>query len=288
MSDEIALFEAAAANNLEEIGNLLGKRVHVDACQSLANCPPTVVADEDTAFAAVNLGRTALLAAAEEGHLEAMRLLLDRSANVNFQDTAGFHALYLAAGVPDAGEKLVNFLVAWGADVNLANKSGYTPLHNACGSGATDSVRALLEARADLNLKSKTGAAPVHAAVINDQPAVLDVLKDLKANLDMPAFGGNTPVHEAVMQNNPSIIQKLFDLKADVNIESGPEHGFATPLKMATDRKKKKAAKKLKELGAIERVEHDYEDDSSGGEYQRVGNGEYVPRVKGRLQYYDY
>merc|ERR1711972_254483 len=115
---------------------------------------------------------------------------------------------------------------------------------------------ALLEAGADWNLRSRSGAAPIHVAVINDQPAMLEALKARRSNLDMPAFGGNTPVHEGVMQNNPGIIQKLFDLKADVNIESGPDNGFATPLKMAIDRKKKKAAKKLRELGALERIEH--------------------------------
>merc|ERR1711972_497644 len=123
-----------------------------------------------------------------------------------------------------------------------------------------------------------------HAAVINNQPSSLEVLKEGKINLDMPAFGGNTPVHEGVMQNNPDIISKLFDLRADINIESGPEHGFATPLKMAIDRKKKKAVKKLKELGALEKIEHEYED-SSGGEFEAVGDGEYEPRVKGRYYY---
>merc|ERR1712060_385210 len=99
-----------------------------------------------------------------------------------------------------------------------------------------------------INSKSKSGAAPIHTAVINDQPAALEVLKELKTNLDMPAFGGNTAVHEGVMQNNPDIIKKLFALKADINIESGPEHGYATPLKMAMDRKKKKAAKKTQRI----------------------------------------
>jgi len=109
-------------------------------------------------------------------------------------------------------------------------------------------------------------------------------LKARRANLDMPAFGGNTPVHEGVMQNNPGIIHKLFDLKADINIESGPDNGFATPLRMAIYRKKKKAQKKLRELGALEKIEHEYEE-SSEGEFLPIGNGEFVPRVLGREAY---
>jgi len=281
ISDQVALFKAAQSNDLNKIRSLLQRRVQVDAFQKAVRFPSALL-DEDARFLLVTLGRTALLGAVEQGHIEAMRLLLDAKADVNFQDNSGFHALYLAAGAPKNAEKAVNMLLAWGADICLANSSGYTPLHNGCGCGELGGIRSLLEERADLNLRSSSGAAPVHVAVINDQPAVLELLKEFGANLDMPAFGGNTPVHEGVMQNNPDIIAKLFELKADINIESGPDHGFATPLAMATQRKKKKAMRKLIELKAIEKVEHEYED-SSEGEFALSGDGEYVPRVRGRL-----
>lgn len=165
-------------------------------------------------------------------------------------------------------------------------------MHDACNIGTVSNV--CLSVRhhkepgrdwmTDWNIRSRSGAAPIHVAVINDQPAVLEALKARRANLDMPAFGGNTLVHEGVMQNNPAIIQKLFDLKADINVESGPENGFATPLKMAIDRKKKKAQKKLRELGALERIEHELAD-SSEGEFVAVEGGEFVPRVLGRESY---
>lgn len=234
----------------------------------------------------LDLGRTPLLAAAEEGHLEAVKCLLDAQADVNFQDTSGFHALYLSAGAPHHSQNLVKLLLAERADLQLQNNAGYTALHNACGSGEVPALQALLDAGADWNAKSKSGSAPVHVAVINDQPLILEALQTRGANLDMPAFGGNTPLHEGVMQNNPGIIQKLLDLRADMNTESGPENGFATPLRMAVDRKKKKAANLLRELGALEHIEHDYVelgegkltlDDSRGGERELV--------VRGRARY---
>jgi len=282
-SDELALFEAAQANDVAAIEALVGRGVDADASHKAAGFPDKLL-DEDQRFLYLQMGRTALLAAAEEGYMQAMKLLLDAQADVNFQDTSGFHALYLAAGAPDSSEELVKFLLDQDADLHLANNAGYTPLHNACGSGEVGALKALLDAGADWNAKSRSGAAPVHVAVINDQPCILDALLARRANLDMPAFGGNTPVHEGVMQNNPSIIQKLFDLRADINIESGPDSGFATPLKMAIDRKKKKAAKILRELGALERIEHDYAD-SSEGELAALGDGELVPRVLGREKY---
>merc|ERR1719265_1144799 len=276
-----ALYKAAQQNNTQEMRNYLGG---LDL-NAYPNELGFVSAGFDPEFKMVfvELGRTALLGAAEEGAVEAMKILLDNKADLNFQDKAGFSALYLAAGSPNAGEAVKFLLGVDTVSVNLANKSGYTALHNACGSGEVGAVKALIEAKADLNIKSKGGAAPVHVAVLNDQPDVLETLKSMKANLDMPAFGGNTPVHEAVMQNNPDIIQTLLNVGADINIESGPDHSFATPLKMAVDRKKKKAAKKLQDLGALEKIDGLEYEDSTDGEFEPTGTGDYKPVVKGRF-----
>ncbi|CAE7227681.1 hace1 [Symbiodinium natans] len=249
--DAISLYKAAETNAVETIVALAGS---TNATAVLKGDRfPCGLLNEDETFSMVSLQRTPLLAAAEAGHAEATLRLLEAKADVNYQDTSGFHALYLAAGASNAQE-VVQLLLEHGADLQLANRSGYTALHNACGCGQGDNIRVLLEARADLNRKSRSGAAPVHVAAISDRPSSLEALVQFKANLDMPAIGGNTAVHEGVMQNNPGIIQKLFELKADINIESGPDNQFATPLRMALDRKKKKAAKLLKELGAVEQV----------------------------------
>jgi hypothetical protein len=258
------LFEAACRNDVDAIRRLVETSAAADVnWRPKEAAYPTSLLEEEFRMLWVGLGRPALLGAAEEGHVEAMRILLDAKADVNFQDNSGFHALYLGAGAENA-EEVVKFLIAKGGRVNLKNKSGYTPLHNACGCGEAGAIKALLDARADLNSRSSTGSAPVHVAVLNNQADALEALAKLGANLDIPAFGGNTPVHEAVMQNSPAMIQKLVELKANMNIESGPEHQFSTPLRMARDRKKKKAARALETLGALEKIEggHEREDGS--------------------------
>lgn len=247
------LFEAAQRNDIDGIKECLAKGTPVDVVMS-ADRYPAQTLDEDFAWLWLTLGRCPLLGAAEEGHLEAMRTLLDAHADVNFQDERGFHALYLGAGAGPDPAKVVHFLIDRDADVNLANESGYTALHNACGSGEIGAVEALLERGGDWNCKSSCGSAPIHVAVLNDQHRVLEALQRRGANLTMPAFGGNTPVHEGVMQNNPGIIQVLLGLRADINVQSGPDNDYATPLRMAIARKKKKAAKMLQSLGALEAI----------------------------------
>jgi len=249
IQQQLQLFKAAK-DNVQEVARLV-KEVDVNAFQKEPRFPQGIL-DEDDYFPIVSLQRTPLHAAAEAGRLEVVQMLVQANAEVNYQDTSGFHALYLAAGsgIP----QVVSYLLSSDAELHLRNKSGYTALHNAVGCGKAECIRVLLKARGDLNLQTRSGLAPVHMAAISNQPTSLEVLHECKANLDMPAVGGNTPVHEAVMQNNPEIIQKLFDLKADINIESGPDHHFATPLHMALERKKKKAVKKLQELKAVEKV----------------------------------
>lgn len=247
------LFEAAQSNDLERMSAIFRHNVDVNARPSAAKCLVQLLGEE-LRHVFVELGRPPLLAAAEKGHLQAIQVLIAAEADVNIQDNAGSHALYLAAGAECGSEQAVNLLLSLGADVNLANESGFTPLHNACGSGEPLTIKALIQSGADANLRSNSGTAPVHVAVTNKQPRSLQALKDCGANLDQPAFGGNTPIHEAVMQNDAAMIKTLFDLGADINVQSGPSNDLATPLRMATDRKKKKAANVLKELGALEDI----------------------------------
>jgi len=218
---------------------------------------PKALFEEEVWWVYVNFGRTALLGAAEEGHMEAMQVLLKHGAAVNFQDTAGFHALYLAAGACQQNSEPLDFLLKSGASLELKNARGLTALHNACGSGAVEGIKFLLDARADINVKSESGLGPIHVAVLSEQISSLETLFKLGVNMDMPALGGNTCVHEAVLMNKAPIVQKLFDFKADINIESGPSTGYQTPLKMARERKKKKVVTLLTKLEAIEELDYE-------------------------------
>ena len=69
---------------------------------------------------------TAVDPQAEQSTIEAVKILLDMGINVNSADPAGNTALFGA--VSKGMNRVVQFLVANGADVNVANKRGQTPL----------------------------------------------------------------------------------------------------------------------------------------------------------------
>ncbi len=80
-------------------------------------------------------GGIAIIPAAERGHVEIVEFLATKSdTNVNHVNNLGWTALLEAIILSDGGprhQRIVELLIANGADVNLADKDGITPLQHA-------------------------------------------------------------------------------------------------------------------------------------------------------------
>ena len=88
---------------------------------------------------------------------------------------AGRRALnYAAVGNNVAA---VRTLIARGANLNLANNTGFTPVHHAAEGGAPDALRLLMAAGADINLRTKAGALPIDIAKRRNNQAVIAALE---------------------------------------------------------------------------------------------------------------
>jgi ankyrin repeat protein len=93
-------------------------------------------------------GGTALIPAAERGHVAVVGELLEHSdVNVNHVNNLGWTALLEAIVLSDGGPKhqqIVQLLLDHGADVNIADKEGVTPLQHARRRGYAE-IAAMLE-----------------------------------------------------------------------------------------------------------------------------------------------
>lgn len=129
------------------------------------------------------LGENALMWAASENHADVVSLLLKRGADPNATSRVlsfpkdrfglegvltilprgGWPALMYAAR--DGGDRAAAVLVDAGANVNIADAEGTTPLIRAIQNGHYDTAAVLLEKGADPNLVDSSGMGALYAAV---------------------------------------------------------------------------------------------------------------------------
>jgi hypothetical protein len=137
-----------------------GKAAHV---ADLLNRTPSLANASDAR------GRKALHWAASwpnsPGHLEVIKLLAARSAELNTADDLGITPLHLAAtphrGTFDTHLAAARLLIGNGAKVNIAAKDGSTPLHQAAAASAPRIVSLLLENGAEVNARDAQGRTPL-------------------------------------------------------------------------------------------------------------------------------
>lgn len=94
-------------------------------------------------------GGTALIPAAERGHVEVVEYLLTHTnIDINHVNNLGWTALLEAIVLSDGGPKhqeIVMLLIQHGANVNIPDRAGHTPLRHARERGYKK-IQALLEA----------------------------------------------------------------------------------------------------------------------------------------------
>lgn len=120
--------------------------------------------------------------AAALGRTERVRELVNGDpALANAFAPDGFHPLGLAVffGHPDTAA----FLIEHGADVHApsSNDFGVTPLHSACAARDLATVRLLLERGADPNVPQPSGFTPLDAAREHDDEELERLLREFGA-----------------------------------------------------------------------------------------------------------
>ncbi|RJX40207.1 ankyrin repeat domain-containing protein [Paenibacillus pinisoli] len=97
-------------------------------------------------------GGTALIPAADRGHVEIVEELLTTSdVNIDHVNNLGWTALLEAVILGDGGERhqrIVDLLIEHGADVNLGDSAGVTPLQHAKKHGYQEMIKSLEQAGA--------------------------------------------------------------------------------------------------------------------------------------------
>ncbi len=202
-------------------------------------------------------GATPLMQAAAFGSLEAMRLLIDKGADVNARSSAGATALMWA--VADLAK--VRLLIDRGADVNAVSESGRTALHLAAMSDNSAPIVQLLRSRgAKADAVDKEGMTTLLAAAIGNDTATIRQFVDAGVNVNTPGVLGQTPLLVTASLGNLEATRLLLSKGANVNAVSGPPEqkvqngiidlGLFTPLIFASSLGPVDLVKALLDAGA--------------------------------------
>lgn len=106
---------------------------------------------------------------------EFIDILLNQGANINAQAHDGETAL-LMAGLSSNNRDLITFLVERGADVNLSNEHGCTPLMDAAELGKNEILEYLLAKGADIHAKKNNGASALDMARSTENTDAIEIL----------------------------------------------------------------------------------------------------------------
>jgi len=140
-------------------------------------------------------GGTLLHRAVAEGEIERMKELLETGVSLEIADNSGFTPLHIA--IWKEQEEAAKFLIEQGADVNarISGSLGWTPLEEAARFGLVDTITLLLEHGADINSRTRTGVTPLHLAVDYKKWAAAELLLTRGANVNAQDSSGITPLH---------------------------------------------------------------------------------------------
>lgn len=122
----------------------------------------------------------------------------------------------------------VKHLLEIGADVNLPDENGFTPLYIACKYGYSQIVQSLLNKtnnvtdhlsqrqKADVNICSKDRISPLFLACFDGNVEIVQCL--LAAGADANLRKGLSPLCIACQRNQGNVVKLLLENKADVNL----------------------------------------------------------------------
>lgn len=227
-----AILPKAAVITAAFVGSVLaGFTFAGEWCQNKANGDPLFCAVDDGNIAEIksliekgaDVNRTSkdgfapIQVAARSGKVEAITMLIDAGARVNWQDkTGGMSPLHIATHYGHV--PAMSALIKSGAHVNATDNRNGTPLTYAIRGGNLSGVNTLIQASVNVN-QITSGRTPIFHAVLSGRAEFITALAKAGADVNWEDVkGGFTPLHFAAYINATDVAVALIINGADINI----------------------------------------------------------------------
>lgn len=169
------------------------------------------------------LGYTVFHYATISGHIDSVKYLLDRKADVNVKRDE-YHQTPLHIASKLNFYEMIEFLCKHGALVNNVDRRGHTPLFVAAESGNDSVCKFLLEKKANIDYQSKKGWSALHVAVRQMHISTALLLIKQSANMKIQTNRGYTIIHIAAEHGPPSMLEMLLKQVKQLTPYSGMHH----------------------------------------------------------------
>jgi len=157
--------------------------------------------------------------AARDGDLDSVLALIASGADANLAQPDGTTPLLWAAYQSDA--EMVTALIAAGADPNARNRFGVTPLLQASRDGNAHVIAALLDGGATLDAAVLEGQTPLMAAARAGSVAGVELLLEHGADVNaVEEYQGQTALMWAAAEGHLDVVDALLEAGADPNIQA--------------------------------------------------------------------
>ncbi|KAK2716435.1 hypothetical protein QYM36_010851 [Artemia franciscana] len=167
---------------------------------------------------------TALHIAVEGGKALVVETLLGYGAHVHIKAGSELETpLHVAARTHDGGDRCAVMLLKSGADPNVKNAFGLTPLHVAAKYGNLETVKLLLDDGADPTVQDSLGETPLHHAAENSHLLIVTQLCTHATILghsnliNMQSSSGETVLHSAAKNSKSDVNLIMVLLKNGAN-----------------------------------------------------------------------
>ncbi|KAL6921635.1 hypothetical protein ACHAP8_011515 [Fusarium lateritium] len=154
------------------------------------------------------------------------RLVVHMKARINSIDNNGRSALHFSAASDVLEDETLPTLINAGADINLVDYEGHTPLHVAIQHAHWSAATKLVQAGADLEVRLPDGKTALHLTIAMRNQEFTQVLISRGANVDRK-LREHTPLTMAISTRCTPITAALLDMGANPNL---PSRNGNTPL----------------------------------------------------------
>ena len=196
-------------------------------------------------------GRARLHDAAATQSKHQIREAVAQGADVNVRNVNGETPLHRAV-IRNPDMDVHRELTTAGADVNARDNTGATPLHRAVQVNSFEATKALLERGADPNVQDNEGRAPLHYAYADERQDQVNRLLEHGANLEVRDKRGLVPIQHA----SPGVESDGHTIKTIEDPNRQDDYG-QTPLHRAAAAVNSRNVDRLVRMGADPNVGDD-------------------------------